>query len=118
MHGIVRRVVSFAFVYTSASGLPSASVSHGTPAGMLVPRRRTYCDFVTAGMRYVILRNVEFSGPATCCHVITAALLLVFSLKVLMTAAVRFFAASGTEPRPVVVPSACSQAVLRGHSPE
>ena len=28
-----------------------------------------------------------------------------------------FFAAAGTEPRPVVVPSGSNQAVLRGHSP-
>src|SRR6185503_13688029 len=95
VHGIVSLAVSFAFVYTSASGLPLASVSNGTAAGMFVPRRRTYCDADTAGMRYDIFRNVEPStADVTGVHCVAPLL-----LNVLMTAALRFFAAAGTTER-------------------
>src|SRR5262245_38139381 len=105
-----RRVVSCALVYTSASGLPLASVSNGTDAGMFVPRSRTYCEADTAGMRYVIFRKVVPSTPeVTGVHVDES------PLKVLITPALVFFAASGTIERSEgVVPSACSQLVLRG----
>src|SRR4051794_38078712 len=108
-----RRVVSLAFVYTSASGLPLASVSNGTAAGMFEPRKRTYWEAATAGMRHVIVRNVLPSTlEVTVFHAVAP-----LALKVLSTAAVVFFAASGTESKPVVVPSAFNQSVLAGHAP-
>src|SRR5689334_22769730 len=98
----------------SASGLPLASVSNGTAGGMFVPRSRTYCDAATAGMRKVIVRNVEPSMGEIVLTQGEAPL----PLNVLRIAALRFFAASGTPDRSGgVVPSACSQAVLAGHAP-
>ena len=77
-------------VQASASGLPAASVSKGTAAGRLVPRRRTYCDAVTAGMRKVMRLNSRSPfGPAA----------QVLLLKVRSTLAVVFFAAAGTRLR-------------------
>src|SRR5260221_8430323 len=107
------RVVSFALVNTSGSGLPLASVSNGTAAGMLLPRSRTYCEAGIAGMRNVIVRNVEPSvGEVTLVQAEAP-----LPLNVLSSAVVTFLAASGTTDRSAVVPSACSQLVLRGHSP-
>ena len=97
---------------TSGSGLPLASVSNGTAGGRLVPRRRTYCDAETAGMRKVIFRKVVPSTRGDRRPAVAP-----LPLNVLMTAAVVFLAAAGTAERSAVVPSACSQSVLRGHSP-
>src|SRR5690349_22872970 len=46
-----------AFVYRSASGLPSASVSYGTDAGRFVPRRRRYCDLSRSCSRKTTVLN-------------------------------------------------------------
>src|SRR5258705_136404 len=75
-----------AFVARSARGLPFASVSKGTFAGMLVPRRRMYCDPLTFSILNVITLN-----SLSCLSVAQ-----VWSLNVLMTAAVVFFAPAGT----------------------
>src|SRR6187402_3186500 len=108
-----RREASPALVYTSASGLPLASVSNGTAAGMFVPRKRTYWEAATAGMRNVMVRNVEPSTGEVTAFQAEAPLLP----NVLAIAAETFLAASGTTDRSAVVPSAFSQLVLRGHSP-
>src|SRR6187402_1521653 len=108
-----RREASPALVYTSASGLPFASVSNGTAAGRFVPRKRKYCEAASAGMRNVIVRNVEpSSGELTAFQAVAP-----LPLNALTMAAVTFLAASGTTDRSAVVPSALSQLVLRGHSP-
>src|SRR5262245_21063147 len=97
----------------SASGFPLGSVSNGTAGGRLVPRRRTYCDAVTAGMRNVMVRNVEPSNCETTGFHGDAPL----PLNVRTIAALTFLAASGTTDRSNVVPSARIQLRLRGHSP-
>src|SRR5262249_18321092 len=58
VHGMRSLVALPALVKTSGKGLPLASVSNGTEGGMLVPRRRTYCEAVTAEMWNVIVRKV------------------------------------------------------------
>ena len=93
--------------------MPLASVSKGTAGGRLVPRRRTYCEAVTAGMRKVIVRNVV---PSTC-EVTAVQAAAPLPLNVRMIAVLVFLAAAGTTDRSAVVPSARSQLVLRGHSP-
>src|SRR5579859_1813419 len=114
VQGMRSLFVSFAFVNTSGSGLPLASVSKGTAGGMLVPRSRTYCDAATAEMRNVITRNVEPSTGEVTVDQAEAPL----PLNVRRSAAVVFFAAVGTPERSAgIVPSSCNQAVLRGHSP-
>src|SRR6267143_2125359 len=50
-------LTAVAFVNRSGSGLPFASVSKGTLAGMLVPRRRMYCDAFTFSILNVITLN-------------------------------------------------------------
>src|SRR3954471_5384445 len=106
-------VGSVALVKMSGSGLPLGSVSNGTAGGMLVPRSRTYCEAVIAGMRNVIVRNVEPSNGEVTALQCDAPL----PLNVRTIAALGFLAASGTADRSAVVPSACIHAVLRGHSP-
>src|SRR5262245_49033965 len=105
-------VVLLAFVNRSASGLPAASVSNGTEGGRFVPRRRTYCEAVTAWMRNDILRYVVPSEPVTAVQGEVPA-----ALNLRMTSALVFFAAAGTTSRLAVEPSSRSHAVLRGHSP-
>jgi hypothetical protein len=61
-------------------------------------------------MRTVIFRYCLPSEPVAAVQVL--------ELKVFRIAALVFFAAAGTESRPVVVPSVRYHAVLRGHSPE
>src|SRR5262245_15622918 len=113
VHGMRRFAGSVALVNRSGSGLPLGSVSNGTAGGMLVPRRRTYCDAVTAGMRNVIVRNVEPSnGEITVLHGEAP-----LPLNVRRIAALVFLAASGTTERSAVEPSGRSQLALRGHSP-
>src|SRR6478609_2380610 len=109
---MVKRVGSLAFVYTSASGLPFAAVSKGTAGGMLVPRRRKYCEAVSAVVWNVMLKNALLSVAVSDFQALAPA-----PLNVLITAALVFLAASGTAERSAVVPSALSQLVLRGHSP-
>src|SRR3954470_8671108 len=109
-----RRVASLAFVYTSASGLPLASVSNGTAAGMFVPRKRTYCEAATAGVRNDIVKN---AAPSTNDATLFQGL-APLPLNVFRIALETFLAASGTTDRSAVVPSAFNQLVLRGHSPE
>src|SRR5687767_6473838 len=75
-----------ALVHRSASGLPSASVSKGTEAGRLVPRRRRYCEFCRLRRRntmvlYCLSPYEDFQVPWP---------------KVRMTCALVFFAPSGT----------------------
>src|SRR4051812_6697498 len=102
-----------ALVKMSGSGLPLGSVSNGTAGGMLVPRSRTYCDAAIAGIRNVMVRNVEPSnGEVTWVHGEAP-----LPLNVRRIAALVFLAASGTTERSATVPSARSQSVLRGHSP-
>src|SRR3954470_16665852 len=84
-----------ALVKISGSGLPLGSVSNGTAGGMLVPRRRTYCEAVTAGMRNVMVRNVEPSNLEVTGVQGEAPL----PLNVRRIAALRFLAASGTTER-------------------
>src|SRR5262245_45056487 len=105
--------VSVVLVKTSGSGLPLASVSNGTAAGMLVPRRRTYCEAETAGIRNAILKNVVLSSS----DVIAIHGELPLPLKVRRIEVDTFLAASGTTERSATVPSAANHAVLRGHSP-
>src|SRR6478736_3304895 len=106
VHGIRNIAGSVALVKISGNGLPLASVSKGTAAGMLVPRRRTYCEAATAGMRNVITRKVLPSM----CDVTVVHGVAPLPLNVLMTAELVFFAASGTPERSGgVVPSARSQ---------
>src|SRR5262245_58716970 len=112
-HGMRSIVASVALVKISGNGLPLGSVSNGTAGGMLVPRRRTYCEAETAGMRNVIARNVEPSN----CEITGFHGDPPLPLNVRTIAALGFLAASGTTERSAVVPSACSQLVLRGHSP-
>src|SRR5262245_48927045 len=73
----------------SGNGLPFASVSNGTLGGRLVPRNRMYCDAPTSWMRNVIALNSGASFTAS--HVVL--------LNVLITSAVSFFAAAGTDDR-------------------
>src|SRR5262245_35960639 len=97
----------------SASGLPLPSVSNGTAGGILVPRRRTYCDAAAPGIRNVITRKVlpstndvtDVQGEAPP------------PLNVLRIAVEVFFAAGGTDARPVVEPSASIHAAFCGHAP-
>src|SRR5262245_29352240 len=97
----------------SAKGLPLASVSNGTNGGMFVPRRRTYRDAETAGMRIDIRRNVVPSMvDVTAFHAVAP-----LPLKVRRSDVDTFLAAAGTTDKPAVVPSAAIQAALRGHSP-
>ena len=53
---------------------------------MLVPRKRTYCEAATAGMRKVMRFHSVCPGTVV----------QVLALKVLITAALRFLAAAGT----------------------
>jgi len=79
------------------SGLPLASVSKGTLAGMLVPRRRMYCDALTFEILKVITltRCRDAASPAAV-------------VERLITAADVFLAALGTAASVSVVPSAGS----------
>src|SRR5262245_46600518 len=97
----------------SASGLPLGSVSHGTAGGMLVPRRRTYWDAVAPGIRNVITRNVV---PSTK-DVTGVQGVAPLPLNVFKTAVEVFFAAGGTEARPLVEPSAFIHAAFCGQAP-
>src|SRR5262245_65534751 len=100
VHGIRSIVGSVALVKMSGSGLPLASVSKGTAGGMLVPRRRMYCDAVTAGMRSVIVRNVVPSmGETAVCHGEDP-----LPLNVRRIAVLTFLAASGTTDKSAVEP--------------
>src|ERR1041384_881751 len=103
-------VGSVALVKISGNGLPLGSVSNGTAGGMLVPRSRTYCEAATAGMRSVIVKNVEPSN----CEITAFQGEAPLPLNVRRIAALTFLAASGTIERSAVVPSACNQLVLRG----
>src|SRR5678815_1402829 len=112
-HGMRRFVGSVALVNRSGSGLPLGSVSNGTAGGMFVPRRRTYCEAEAAGMRKVIVRNVEPSN----CEITVFHGEAPLPVNVRRIAALTFLAASGTTERPAVVPSGSIQLALRGHSP-
>src|SRR5882672_3906919 len=103
---VVARIAA-RLVHRSVGGLPLASVSKGTLAGMLLPRRRMYCDAFTFSMRKLITLNSLSCGSDS----------QVRSLNVLMTAAEVFFAASGTADSGSVVPAGRLSQFL-GHSPE
>src|SRR5262245_4201557 len=113
VHGMRRFAGSVALVNRSGNGLPLGSVSNGTAGGMLVPRRRTYCDAETAEIRNVMVRNVEPSN----CEITVFHGEAPLPLNVLRIAALTFLAASGTTERSATVPSGCIQLALRGHSP-
>src|SRR5882672_4931038 len=79
-------LIDAALVYRSCKGLPSASVSNGTAAGMFEPRRRRYCDWFTLRRRNTIALNCLSPGTD-------------FQLpwpNVRKTCALVFFAPSGT----------------------
>src|SRR5262245_59094482 len=92
-------VVVVAFVYRSGCGLPLASVSYGTLAGKLVPRKRRYCERCTCGIR----RFMRMKSPASGFQFA--------SLNTLSTRAEVFFAAAGTFARFAL------EIQSRGHSP-
>src|SRR5262245_27891286 len=103
-----------AFVQTSSSGLPSASVSHGVLGGKFVPRNRRYCDAVTS---LPLMRNVmRLNSPAA-----PDAAFQVCRLYVRRMPADVFFAPAGTEARLGFVVGSASIWLAdqsRGHSPE